>query len=201
MEYIEKVETLVGIMLEAEEDYETVEIIGDSDLIYDVAVELQDELVKRFYYECKEDDFDYLLEHADILSISTSRDEDGILYFLSESVYNGVTLESEADTFYIHENVLDKLDTDRLIGDVVILKEIDDKYLEGDEDSMEAELYEIFEDIVSDMIDEIQEIECEEDFCLHCSLKEAVQRGYVQGYRKSMEMMRNALDENLENMR
>ena len=198
MNYIDKVDKLVGIMLEAEENHESVEIIGDTDLIYDVAVTLQDELGKRF---CEEDEFDYLLEHSDILSLAITRDEFGALYFLSEAIYEGVTLESEADTFYIHENVYDKLDTDRLIGDVVILKEIDDKYLEGDEDSMEAELYEIFEDIVSDMIDEIQEIECEEDFCLHCSLKEAVQRGYVQGYRKSMEMMRNALDENLENMR
>ena len=199
MNYIDKVDKLVGIMLEAEENHESVEIIGDTDLIYDVAVTLQDELGKRF---CEEDEFDYLLEHSDILSLAITRDEFGALYFLSEAIYEGVTLESEADTFYIHENVYDKLDTDRLIGDVIILKEFnDDEYLEGDEDSMEAELYEIFEDIVSDMIDEIQEIECEEDFCLHCSLKEAVQRGYVQGYRKSMEMMRNALDENLENMR
>jgi hypothetical protein len=87
---------MVGLMLQSEEDCEIVEIIGDADLIYDVAIELQDELRKRFYCECEEDDFDYLLEHADILSITTSRDEDGILYFLSEAVYNGVTLESEA---------------------------------------------------------------------------------------------------------
>ena len=198
MEYIEKVELMTGIMLKAEEDCEIVEIIGDADLIYDVAVELQDELDKRFYYECDEDDFDYLLEHADILSISTSRDEDGILYFLSESVYNGVTLESEADTFYIHENVLDKLDTDRLLGDVVILKEFNDND-EVEEYTMEDELDEMFEDIVADMLSELEDVESD-DFCLHCCLKEAVQRGYLQGYKNSMKMMRNALNENLDDM-
>ena len=198
MNYIDKVDKLVGIMLQAEENHESVEIIGDADLIYDIAVELQDELGKRFYQECEEDEFDYLLEHSDILSLAITRDEFGALYFLSEAIYEGITLESEADTFYIHENVYDKLDTDRLIGDVIILKEFNDS--EGEEETMEAELDEMFEDIVSDMIDEIKEIECEDDFCLHCSLKEAVQRGYIEGYKKSMEMMRNALNENLNNM-
>ena len=197
MNYKEKVDILTEILLEAEENHESVELILDADLAFDVAVTLQDELGKRF---CEEDEFDYLLEHSDILSLAITRDEFGTLYFLSEAIYEGITLESEADTFYIHENVYDKLDTDRLMGDIIVLKESDDEDLEG-EYGMKAKLDEMFEDIVSDMIDEIQEIEYEDDFCLHCSLKEAVQRGYIQGYKMAQTMLRNALDENLENMR
>ena len=196
MNYIEKVDKLIGIMLEAEENHESVELILDADLAFDVAVTLQDELGKRF---CEEDDFDYLLEHSDILSLAITRDKFGALYFLSEAIYEGVTLESEADTFYIHENVYSRLDTDRLLGDIIILKELDN----ADEDveyTMEDELDEMFEDIVADMLNELEDVQSD-DFCLHCSLKEAIQRGYIQGYKKSMEMMRNALDENLENMR
>jgi hypothetical protein len=197
MEYIEKVEALTGLMLEAEENYEIVKIIGDADLIYDVAIELQDALGKRFYYECETDDFDYLLEHADILSISTSRDENGILYFLSEVIYDGVTLESEADTFYIHENVFDALDTDRLFGEIVLLKEYD----ESCEDNVENELEETFEEIVDDAMSEIDGcVENNEEFCLHCIIKDSVKAGYLEGYRKAQEMLRNALNENLHNI-
>lgn len=196
MEYKDIIESLVGIMLEAEEQCKIVKIIGDTDLLYDVAVELQDELGKNFYYECEEDDFDWLLQHTDILTISKTRD----MYFLSETVCNGVTLENEADIFYIHENVFDRIDTDRLIGDIIVLKELDDSEDCDYTDSIENGIEEIFEDIVDDMLDELKETN-EDEICTHCVLKEAVQRGYVEGYRKAQEMLRNALNENLEKMR
>jgi flagellar biosynthesis/type III secretory pathway protein FliH len=95
---------------------------------------------------------------------------------------------------------LDKLDTDRLLGEIIVLKEFNDSEEYDCTDSIENEIEEIFEDIVEDMLDELKETD-EDEICTHCVLKEAVQRGYVEGYRKAQEMLRNALNENLKNMR
>jgi hypothetical protein len=183
MEYKEKVEILTGLMLRAEEENEIVEIIGDADLIYDIAVELQYELGKRFYCECDEDEFDYLLAHEDILSLTTSRDDNGILYFLSETKYGDLTLESEADIFYIHENVFDKIDTDRLIGEIAILQECDD----SEDDTDEEELDELFEELTGEVLQAIVDNQDNPEFCLHCEIKDAIAEAYEIGLCDGME--------------
>jgi hypothetical protein len=180
MEYKDKIGSLVGLLIQAEEKNERIELILDSDMAYDVAIELQDELGKRFYYECETDDFDYLLEHEDILSIATSRDEEGILYFLSETKYGDITLESEADAFFIHENVVDKLDTDRLIGEIVVLKE-------SDVPDEAEEMDELVEYLTGEVLQAIIDNQDNPEFCLHCEIKDAIAEAYEVGYRDGIE--------------
>lgn len=199
MEYIEIVNRLTGLLLQAEEDYKSIEIIGDKDLIYDIAMTLNCELGKNFFYECEEDDFEFLYENNEVLAVVVTRFNDGVLYFLEEVFSDdGITLESENDTFYILEDVLDEIDTDRLHGEIVVLKERDTN--ENEEDSIEEELDDIFEEIVEDTLDNIMEDQEDDGFCLHCTIKNAVQRGYMAGYKQAQIMLKRALEENIENM-
>jgi hypothetical protein len=183
IDYKEKVEILTGLMLRAEEENERIELILDADLAFDIAVELQCELGKRFYCECDEDEFDYLLTHEDILSLTTSRDDKGILYFLSETKYGDITLESEADVFYIHENVFDKIDTNRLIGEIAILQECDDT----EEDMDEEELDELIEELTGEVLQAIIDNQDNPEFCLHCEIKDAITEAYEIGFRDGIE--------------
>jgi hypothetical protein len=175
MEYSERVYRLTGLLLDAEENYESIELILDADLAYDVAVTLQDELGKDFFNESEEDDFDYLLKNHDILGITVARYDNKITYFLEEVNYNGLTLESEMDSYYIQDYLLDCLDLDRLHGDKYIIKEFED----SDE---EDELEELFEELTCEVLQDVLDNEDCEDFCLHCAIKDAIQEAYEIGF-------------------
>ena len=169
--YEETVDRLVGLLLSAEENYESIELILDSDLAYDVAIILQDELDKDFFYESYENDFDYLLKNNDILGIIIARYGGKLIYFLEEVNYNGITLESDMDTYYIQDYLLDSINLDRLHGDKYIIKEFDDS---DDEDNLE----ELFEELVDEVLYKISN---EENACPHCIIKDAIREAYEIG--------------------
>ena len=69
--YINKVNEIVGLLLEAEEQEVNLEVILDSDLAYDVAKELQYTFGKKFCMD-SEDDFEIDLSENDILGVAVS---------------------------------------------------------------------------------------------------------------------------------
>lgn len=191
----QNIDKLVGLFLQAEEMEESIEVIIDSEIAYEIATKLYDELDKNFETE-EDNEFENLLIEEDILGVSMYMLNGESVYFL-EPVFNdkGITLYGESDKYFIHEDVIDIIDTDRLYGEIIIIEE----EIETETDIAD-ELEEVFDDISNDLVDEISECIDEEDYCVHCAIKERLSEVYLIGYKKAQEMMRDALTENLENM-
>lgn len=190
----QNINELVGLFLKAEENEIPIELIIDSDTAYDVACILRDELDKNF-----EDigcEFEELLETRYILGVSVDFFRGKSIYFLQPVIAsNGETLCDEvAEEVYIHEDVFECIDTDKFTGDIILLEEIEE------DSELAEELEEYFEDATSDLIENIHDGSVDEDFCIHCAIKDALRESYLEGYKKSQEVLRDALNENLESM-
>lgn len=133
--YTNKVNEIVGLLLEAEEQEVNLQVILDSDLAYDVAKELQYTLGKEFCMD-SEDDFEIDLNENDILGVAVSVYEDGEVEYFLQPVMNddGETYGDEvSDIVFVQDEIVDCLDLDEFHCEVVILEE-----MENDEVSEEC---------------------------------------------------------------
>lgn len=188
----QKVDRLVGLFLQAELNEEAIEVIIDSETAYHVAGRLYLEFDRDFEIE-EEYEFDRLLETEDILGVSMYFYEGESHYVLQSLIMsNGDTVYDESDKFYIHEDIIDDINAGKLSGEIVILKE--------DSESEEDELGDIFDDVSNDLVDEIVECIEEDDFCMHCAIKERLSEMYLRGYKQGLKTIRDSITDSLENM-
>ncbi|MBN1076076.1 hypothetical protein DVV91_17285 [Clostridium botulinum] len=189
-------EELIGLFLEAEEFEENINIILDSNVAYELAKILKDDLEKKFYSEAEEKDYDKeierdfkdLLINNDILSVAVMYENGHPLYFLQEAMYEEITAECDADMFYVQDNLLDVLDINRLNGDIVKFElEYKDEYNEEEVDE--------FEYMLEEQTDELLEKILEDKDCVHCLIKEALEDIYYRGYNDAIDKMQEKLYE------
>lgn len=210
--YINKVNEIVGLLLEAEEQEVNLEVILDSDLAYDVAKELQYTFGKKFCMD-SEDDFEIDLSENDILGVAVSVYEDGeVEYFLQPVMNdNGETYGDEAsDIVFVQDEIVDCLDLDAFDCEVVILEEMEDDEISEEcfEDCSNcpyAEDYDEEEDVVEVLFDElmssINELEKDEDLVenildlIFDKLSESYDMGIEDGYDIAVEEIQDTLDD------
>lgn len=189
-------EELIGLFLEAEEFEENINIILDSNVAYELAKILKDDLEKKFYSEAEEKDYDKeierdfkdLLINNDILSVAVIYEGGYALYFLQEAMYEEITAECDADIFYVQDDLLDILDINRLNGDIVKFElEYEDEY---NEEKMDE-----FEDMLEEQTDELLEKILEDKDCVHCLIKESLEDMYYRGYNDAIDKMQEKLYE------
>ncbi|OSA92840.1 UNVERIFIED_ORG: hypothetical protein B2H93_13520 [Clostridium botulinum] len=183
-------EELIGLFLEAEEFEEDINVILDSDVAYELAKILKDDLEKNFFCEDKEieKDFESLLMNNDILSVAVMYENGHPLYFLQEAMYEEITAECDADIFYIQDDLLDILDINRLNGDVVKFKpKYEAKYNEEEMDE--------FEDMLEERTNELLHKILEDEDCVHCLIKESLENMYYEGYNDAIDKMKEKLYE------
>lgn len=133
-DYKEKVDRLVGLLLDCEETEMNCELILDSELAYDVAKELYYELDKYFLIE-EIDQFEKDLKDNDILGVALLIHSDGeVEYFLQPVMDDeGETYGDDlTDVVYIQDNLMDCVDINEFVkADKFIIKDSDDS---SDED-------------------------------------------------------------------
>ena len=149
MNYKERVDKLVGLLLKCEELEQNCEVILDSELAYDVAKELYYKLDKYFLIE-EQDQFEKDLKDNDILGVALLIHSDGMVEYFLQPVMNdeGDTYEAElTDVLYIQDNLMDCVDINEFkIADKFIISEdeadnvycncqdCDEEYLEFEEE-------------------------------------------------------------------
>ncbi|MBY6838825.1 hypothetical protein [Clostridium botulinum] len=183
-------EELIGLFLEAEEFEENINIILDSNVAYELAKILKDDLEKNFFCEAEENDYDKeieidfkdLLINNDILSVAVMYENGHPLYFLQEAMYEEITAECDADTFYVQDNLLDVLDINRLNGDIVKFE-------------LEDEEVDEFEDMLEERTDDLINKLLENKDCVHCLIKEALEDIYYKGYNDAIDKIQEKIYE------
>lgn len=116
------------------------------------------------------------LYNTDILLISKSYWDDEEHYSL-ESAYGYdhlKTIEGQ-DVVFVEEDLIDSDELKEYI-DCPIVTLTEKEYLD-DED----ELDDLFEELTQELIEDIVENQDEEDFCLHCTIKDAIIEAYKIG--------------------
>jgi hypothetical protein len=126
MNYKEKIDKIVDILLENEGLQRNCEVILDSELAFDVAKELYYKKDKYFLLE-EEDQFEKTLKENDILGVALLMHNDGqVEYFLQRIMNNeGETYEDEiSQSLYIQDDLLDCVELEEFkIADIYIIKE------------------------------------------------------------------------------
>ncbi|WP_252241657.1 hypothetical protein [Clostridium sp. ZBS18] len=192
-------EELIGLFLEAEEFEENINIILDSNVAYELAKILKDDLEKNFFCEAEEKDYDKeiekdfkdLLINNDILSVAVMYEDEHPLYFLQEAMYEEITAECDADMFYVQDNLLDVLDINRLNGDIVKFNlDYEDESYECNEEEVDE-----FEDMLEERTDELINKMLEDKDCVHCLIKESLEDVYYRGYNDAIDKIQEKLYE------
>ena len=172
------------------------------------AIDFIGEYVDFDKVEYMEEDFEEL---CDIMAISLVRNSiDDSEWYIEDAFYEDEIKYMESDVFFIDRDILEDIDMERLEGSIIIddfyteLEDIDREILVND-DNYEEEICECCdsdeEDEIAFAIEEVVEdtlIELEDSECEWCSVEKAVRRGYSVGYANALRMMRDAIDEILE---
>ena len=176
MEYIDKVKFFVGMFLCDMEEKTSSKVILDSDLAYDIAMELHCDLGIDFEY-CTEDIFAELLSKNEILSVSMICSNDGRVKFYLESIFNkiGETLiDDYSDVIWIQDDLVDCINMEKFNTDEICIfvgdKELDEeecnhdcancKFNDDDEDyekELENNEESLFEALATEMLVSIGE--------------------------------------------
>lgn len=126
------------------------------------------------------------LYNTDILLISKSYWDNKEHYNL-ESAYGYdhlKTIEGQ-DIVFVEEDLIDSDELKEYIEcPIVTLSETE--YFEDEEDD---ELEELFEELVSEVMEDIVETQDDEDFCLHCAIKEKITEAYEIGFREGTDII------------
>jgi hypothetical protein len=132
MNYKEKVDKIVDILLENEGLQRNCEVILDSELAFDVAKELYYKQDKYFLID-EEDQFEKTLKENDILGVALLIHNDGQVEYFLQKIMNseGETYEDEIfEVLYIQDDLLDCVDIDEFkIADIYIIKDELDEIL------------------------------------------------------------------------
>ena len=139
MNYKDKINTFIKIIMESIEFETSIKIILDADLSYDIA--------KEIYYNNKslfkgytEDEFDNTLNGNNILSLCVLCSSDGKVKLFLEEVFDckGNTLvDNDSAYIFIQDDLYDCVDTSVFDGQVAVLiedKESFDKVIGESED-------------------------------------------------------------------
>ena len=205
MNYKEKVDRLVGLLLNCEESERNCELILDSELAYDVAKELYYKLDKYFAIEEK-DQFEKVLKENDILGVAVSIYSNGeVLYFLQPIMNsNGETYEDE-DTkiLFIQDELVDCVELDKFtIADIFIIKKdsieelkcnceyckrCDKEYKEFAEE-MDDYVDETIADIHCYFVDKLIENEDNVEFYFSDLMDEILKITFMEGFGKAIEL-------------
>ena len=181
---------LLGIFLEAEEIEEEISMILDSSIAYDLAIELKDDFGKEIFSEgTYHYDFEYLKDTYDILTLTVTFKEDKTpLYFLEETLLDDdTTIYTEADTFYIQEELIDIINIDRLNGDIYTMEVYEDlehcydEELEEDEYDDEITVEDELEELLQDTLEDIENGECDCDKCIYEKIMDMLLSAYYMG--------------------
>jgi hypothetical protein len=173
--YKQRIDTYTGVILKAIECEQSIQLILDSSIAYDVAKELYYMNKSKFEYYT-EDMFDELLAENDILSVCVLNSSDGKVRLFLQEVFDveGNTMEDEdSDFILIEENLLDCVDIkafECIVG--VICEENQASYESDDED-----IDDLLEELTEEVISEIRE----DERCVHCIIKEKLQEAYEIG--------------------
>lgn len=201
MNYKDKVDKIVGLLLENEEFETNCEVILDSELAYDVAKELYYKLDKYFLIEEK-DQFEKDLKENDILGVALLVHGDGQAeYFLQRIMSDeGETYPDEiTQVLYIQDDLLDCVDVKEFkIADIYILTECDEnccdcescknkqeysEYEREMDDYLEESMFEVHK-YFADMLIEHGE---DEDFDFHELIDEIIYMAFFKGFDKAIE--------------
>jgi len=223
MNYKEKIDKIIGIILNSVENELSSNLILDSEIAYDIAKELLYKFDANFEYQ-DSNIFDELLEENDILSLFTTCSEDGkVRHFLGTIFDNdGMTYPDEdSDIIYIQDSLYDCIDTDVFEGQVSIL--VDDveefknivKALKEDEneecdsdcsncpynddEDYEKEIEEDpIEVLLGELLDTLSEIKPSDikgfNIALRDKLIESFEMGLDEGYENAVEEIKETLD-------
>jgi hypothetical protein len=189
------------------EPFEDVGLILSNDVALNVVNRLHDKGIK--FNELDDiSKLEYLFDEETILLITKAIISNEVHYYV-EDVYGNDRLKSIEDNevTYVENDLLNEIEMKKYISGKIVIMNIydnDDIIPEDDEDYEESEdiandLEAEFESIVEETLEFLEENQ-DEDFCLHCVLKDLVAKGYMIGYKNSMLMMKNALEDNLDNM-
>jgi hypothetical protein len=201
MNYKDKVDKIVGLLLENEELETNCQVILDSELAYDVAKELYYKLDKPFLIE-EEDQFEKDLKENDILGVAVSIYEDGeTLYFLQPIMNDeGETYEDEVnEALYIQDDLLDCVDVEEFrIADIYILTECDEnccdcescknkqeysEYEREMDDYLDESIFEVHKYFADTLIEHGED----EDFDFHELIDEIIYMAFFKGFDKAIE--------------
>lgn len=218
-DYKEKVDRLVGLLLDCEELEMNCELILDSETAYDVAKELYYELDKYFLIE-EIDQFEKDLKDNDILGVALLIHSDGeVEYFLQPVMDDeGETYGDDlTDVVYIQDNLMDCVDINEFVkADKFIIKDFDDSSdedisdecdccsccdkcdYEEDED-YETEIEEdVIEVLLGELLDTLSEIKQSDikgfNISLRRKITEAYEMGLDEGYENAVEEIKDTLD-------
>jgi hypothetical protein len=202
MNYKERVDKLVGLLLRCEELEQNCEVILDSELAYDVAKELYYKLDKYFLIE-EQDQFEKDLKENDILGVALLIHSDGMVEYFLQPVMNdeGDTYEDQlTDVLYIQDDLIDCVDINEFkIADKFIISEdeidniycdckycqdCDEEYLEFEEE-MNNYIDETIDDIHGYFIEKL--IGNENNIDLFDLIDEVLRIAFMEGFGKALE--------------
>ena len=207
MLYKEKVDKIVGLLLDCEELEMNCELILDSETAYDVAIELYYILGKYFLIE-EIDQFEKDLKDNDILGVVLLIHSDGeVEYFLQPVMDDeGETYGDDlTDVVYIQDNLMDCVDINEFVkADKFIIKDFDDS---SDEDiSDECDCcsccdkcdYEedLFEELTNELLSSIGEYAVDNSELAYEIICDKLEEVYLMG----REDFRDDLQEKLEDI-
>lgn len=162
------------------------------DISFYVESELADILVddilesdEAFFEEHDLEYIDDCIQYEDIVFVSRNVYDDGTREWFIEPLYHTddcVQYDNESDVIFIQDEILDCIDIDKLHGKIASLKETED-------------LLDIYDDSLSDIL--VNKYEDEEEIC-ECEYCQGFDDGYSEGYANALRMMRDAINEILE---
>jgi len=151
----------------------------------DMALDLVTEIEGLGYKFNEEDEFSFKafekLYNEDVLMISKYKREGKYTYVL-ESAYGYEHLKyiskGETDIVFVEDGVISKEEIKQYIDcDVVSLFENE----QDCDDEEDEELDYFFEVLVEDLIQNVANNQDSDDFCLHCTVKDAIRKVYFYG--------------------
>lgn len=161
----------------------------DADILIDLLLD------SDVYFENEEWEIIECLEESDVVAITKDEYE---TYWLEDALGYSGKVKSFDTYILVEEDALSPLQIKSITDDFDIFNILyDDNYEEEiceccDSDE-EDEIAFAIEEVVEDTLIELEDSECE-----WCSVEKAVRRGYSVGYANALRMMRDAIDEILE---
>jgi len=222
MDYKLKLDQIIGLILNAVENEQSVNLILENNIAYDVSKELLYVLDANFEYQ-DGNDFDKLLEENEILSLCMIFSEDGdVRYMLQPACNNdGMTYPDEdSEIIYIQDSLYDCIDEDVFDGQIAILVDSEEEFnriiealkdddecngdccncsLQNDDEDYEKEIEEdAIEVLLGELLDTLSEIKQSDikgfNITLRNKITEAYEMGLDEGYENAVEEIKETLD-------
>ena len=166
----------------------------DADILIDLLLD------SDTYFENEEWEIIECLEESDVVAITKDEYE---TYWLEDALgYSGkvksfdtyILVEEDALSPFQIKSITDDFDIFNILYDDIVNDDnYEEEICERCDSDEEDEIAFAIEEVVEDTLIELEDSECE-----WCSVEKAVRRGYSVGYANALRMMRDAIDEILE---